>query len=653
MTLETRTPTKDTPEPITHRTPEVAWAALLATALLALAWAYTYGGGSDTGILDKAGQAVVWGVPAAKLVSTLASACTIGTLMLAVFALPHGGTSYTAALRLAGRAAAAWAGGAALYTYANFLLIANTTPSAGLGEAFWTYLTQVDAGRAGSITALVAVAVSVSCFYLRNPRIVVCTVAAAFTGLLPLILGSHAAGGADHEDSTMAVFVHAAVAAVWLGGLLALLVLRPTLTGSKFIAVVRRYSTLALISFIALAVSGFLAALARLSTVEALLSPYGAIVLAKTGVFLLLGLAGALHRRRVLVHLDHNPERGGRHFAALAVVELAIMGAASGLAVALARTEPPQAATSGEPEAALPGPDLWAVVSQWELEPVWSMLCGFGVVAYLAGVRRLRAGGRPWPVVRTVLWLAGISVLFIVANGGIHVYQRYLFSAHVLTQMILTGVVPLLLVPAAPLTLALLAVKARTDGSTGVKEFVASGLQPVMAALRRDPFLGVSVLAVSLFTIYFTPLLEWAARSQAGYSAMTLLALLTGCLAAAALTGVQPGAVGLVKQRLLALAGFAGIYAFCGWKLLEQSSVLESPWPTAARRPWGPSPEAAADLGGPLMWCIGAITLAIAAAALIRHRNARTRTASTQAAPSMEPPARAPEAAASSQRTFT
>ncbi|MEQ7739311.1 hypothetical protein, partial [Escherichia coli] len=145
-------------------------------------------------------QAVVWGVPAAKLVSTLASACTIGTLMLAVFALPHRGTSYTAALRFAGRAAAVWAGGAALYTYANFLLIANTTPSAGLGEAFRTYLTQVDAGRAGSITALVAVAVSVSCFYLRNPRIVVCTAAAAFAGLLPLILKSHAAGGADHAD---------------------------------------------------------------------------------------------------------------------------------------------------------------------------------------------------------------------------------------------------------------------------------------------------------------------------------------------------------------------------------------------------------------------------------------------------------------------
>jgi putative copper resistance protein D len=647
------TPTKKPGRTTTVRTQAVAWAVLLTAAVLALAWAYTYGGGAETGILDKAGQAVVWGVAAAKLVSTLASACTIGTLMLAVFALPHGGTSYTAALRFSGRAAAVWAGSAALYTYANFLLIANTTPSAGLGEAFRTYLTQVDAGRAGSITALIAVAVSVSCFYLQNPRIVVCTAAAAFTGLLPLILKSHAAGGADHEDSTTAVFVHAATAAVWLGGLVALLVLRRTLGGSQFSVTVRRYSTLALISFIGLAGSGFLAALARLGTAEALLSPYGVIVLAKTGVFVALGLAGALHRRWVLIQLEKNADRGGRHFAALAVVELAIMGAASGLAVALGRTEPPQPATSGGPDAALPGPDLWALVSQWELDPVWSLLCGFAVFAYLAGVHRLRAAGTQWPLVRTVLWLAGTSLLFVVTNGGVHVYQGYLFSAHVLTQMMLTAVVPLLLVPASPLNLARLAVKARTDGSTGVNEFIARGLQPLMAALGRDPFLAVSVLAVTLFATYFTPLLEWAATGQAGYSAMTLLALLAGCLATGTLTGVKPGAAGgVIKQRLLAVAGFAALYAFCGWKLLEQSTVLESPWPTAVRRPWGPLPAFDSDLGGPIMWSLAALALAVTAAALIRHHGTRTQPRSHGAELSLELQSRTPETAATAQRTF-
>jgi cytochrome c oxidase assembly factor CtaG len=54
---------------------------------------------------------------------------------------------------------------------------------------------------------------------------------------------------------------------------------------------------------------------------------------------------------------------------------------------------------------------------------------------------------------RTILWLIGVTVLFWVTNGGPHFYQTSLFSAHALTQTMLTAVIPLLLVPAAPVAL--------------------------------------------------------------------------------------------------------------------------------------------------------------------------------------------------------
>ena len=608
------------------RTKVVAWIALPAAGILALVWASNFGGSTNPGLLDRAGPAVTWGLPAARLVFTVASAGTIGTLVLAVFALPHGGTAHGRALRFAGWSAAIWTAGAAVHTYASFLFIANTAPSAGLGEAFLTYLTKIDAGRAGILTTLIAAAVAVSCLYLRSPRIVAGTAAVAFTGLLPLVMKSHAAGGTDHADSTTAIFLHAAAAAVWMGGLLALVVLRPALPGGLLGAIVRRYSTLALMSFIALIVSGFLAALARITTIEALLSPYGAIVLAKAGVFILLGLFGALHRRWSLPRLDQDPKRGGRRFAALAVVELGVMGAASGMAVALARTEPPQAAAAGKLDTVLPEPGPWEYLTQWAPDPLWSLVCGFAAITYMAGVRRFRAAGGSWPVLRTVLWLAGVALLFLVTNGGVHVYQGYLFNAHVLTQMILTAVVPLLLVPAAPLTLAQLTARARTDGSGGAYEFVDRSVQPILAALRRDPALAISILAVSLFLIYFTPLLEWSAVGQIGYSLMSLLALLGGCLSAAALTGAQaPGTSGALRKRLAAVAGMAGIYAFCGWKLGEQAPSLEVAWYTSVGRPWGPSPAAAAEVAGPTMWLIAAVTLAIITAMVAVQRTPRSR----------------------------
>jgi cytochrome c oxidase assembly factor CtaG/putative copper export protein len=613
------------------RTKGVAGAALLAAGMLALVWAYNYGGGSGQGLLDRSGPAVTWGLATAKLVFNLAGAGTIGALVLALFALPHYGTAFETALRFAGRSAAAWFIGAAVHTYASFLVIANTGPSAGLSAAFLTYLTQIDAGRAGALATLIAGAVAVACFRLRGPRLLAGTTVAAFAGLLPLVMKSHAAGGIDHADSTTAIFLHAATAAVWVGGLLVLMVLHGVLPAGQLGLTVRRYSTLALICFISLAVTGTLGALARISTAEALLSPYGVILLAKCGVFIILGVFGALHRRWSINRMEKNPGRGGRHFAALAVAELAVMGAASGMAAALARTEPP-ASTGAEAVrkvgaqefvAVLPEPGLGEYLSGWAPDPLWSLVCGFAVFAYLAGLRRVYAAGRTWPAYRAVLWLVGVAVLFVVTNGGVHVYQGYLFNAHVLTQMMLTAVVPLLLVPAAPLTLARRAVRARADGSTGAKEFLGQTVNPVLAALRKDPVLAIFILAAALIAIYYTPLLEWAAVGEVGYSAMTLLALLTGCLATAALTGNQDA--DLARKRLLVLAGTAALYVFGGWKILEQAPAMELPWYTVVGKPWGPLPAAAAEMGGPIMWSMAALWLAVTAAMVLLRRGSSSR----------------------------
>lgn len=613
----------------------LVWIALLAAGAGSLVWAYSYGGGAQPGLLDRAGPAVTWGLPAAKLMVNVAGACTIGTLVLAVFALPRPGTAVQRAHRLAAWSAVVWAGAAAAHTFANFLFIANGAPSTGAGAAFMTFLLEVDAGRSGALTALAAAAVAALSFRLRSPRMLVLTVVAAFAGLLPLVLRSHAAGGVDHADSTTAIFVHAATAAVWVGGLMALVALRPLLPGAELGPVVRRYSTLALICYIALVVSGILGALARINSIETLLSPYGVIILAKTGVFIILGMFGALHRRWSVNRIERNPARGGRFFAVLAGAELAVMGAASGMAAALARTEPPDSTGNAdlvdptaelEPALPLPEPGFWEYASRWDIDPLWSMICGFAVFAYLAGVRRLRAGGRSWPVHRTVLWLAGVAVLFLVTNGGVHVYQGYLFSAHVLTQMMLTAVVPLLLVPAAPLSLARLAVQARTDGSTGTREFLQRALQPLLKALRKDPILTIFILAASLYAIYFTPLLEWAAVGQIGYSAMTLLALLSGCLTIAALAGPpDTGSDRTGAKRLSVMAGLAALYAFCGWKLLDQARMMELPWYTSIGRPWGLSPAATAELGGPTMWSIAAVSLAITAIAIAGQDFTRRR----------------------------
>ena len=604
--------------------------ALVATGVLALAWAYSYGGSADAGLLDRTGPAVTWGLPLVKLVLNLACACTIGTLVLALFALPRRAPVQAAAVRVAGWSAVVWAAAAALYTGASFLFIANRPVSAGFGPEFVVFLTDVEAGRTGTLTAVVAAVVALACFCLEGPHAAAIVALPAFAGLVPLVLRSHATGGAGHADTTTALILHTGAAAVWVGGLLALFMLRTSLTVRSLGPTVQRYSTLALICYVALTVSGVLAAVGRIRSIDDLFSPYGVIILAKAVALIGLGGFGVLHRGWTLKRLDRDPNRAAWPFLRLAVAELAVMGAASGMAAALARTAPPATAGALPPDAVLlPEPGVGAYISQWVPDPLWSLVCGFAVFFYLAGVRRLRAAGQLWPAHRTVLWLAGVVVLFTVTNGGLHLYQGLLFEAHVQTQMMLTAVVPLLLVPAAPLTLAGLAILPRADGSIGAREFVAGTRRHLLTPLGMDPYLAVLVLTGTVLVIYYSPLLEWSASTQFGYSSMTLLAVVAGCLFTQAMIG--PGIPGSRPVgRLALLAAAAALYEINGWWLSVQRFTSEPPWNDALGDSAGAEAGSATGPGGTTMWSIGALSLAVLAAIVLTRQGSPAQSHTTK-----------------------
>ncbi|WP_162149176.1 cytochrome c oxidase assembly protein [Arthrobacter sp. 35/47] len=590
----------------------VAIAVLTVAAVAALGWAFIYGGSTELGPLGRVGQAALWSVPVVKLVFNLAAACTAGPLVLALFVLAPDEPAHRQARRFAGYSASVWALAAGVFTIVNFQLIANIPLSAdGFFEAFFSFLVTEDPALSGVMATGIAAITAGLCFMLRGQSAVALTAALAFSGLIPPVLNSHAGGGADHADSTLSLFLHSGAAVVWLGGLAGLVWLRPFLGAGRLGTVVRRYSTLALLSFIVLAVSGVLAASAAIGSLAQIGTPYGGIVVVKSAVFLILGVFGALHRLWVVRRLDTEPARAARYFWLLVVVELGVMGAASGLAVSLARTETPTSlglTASSEPP---PAPALGSLLAQWEPDPLWSVVCAVGAFVYLAGVRRARTSGMRWPAHRTALWLTGLTLLFLVTNGGVHVYQGYLFNTHVLTQMLLTAVVPLFLVMASPLSLAELAVRPRTDGSTGGLEMLRSFLRPALGAAAATPYVPVLLVAGTLVAFYYTPLLSYSALSQLGYAIMTLLALFSGCIYVAALIGAaQPAQL---PMKLGAVAGTALLYGVYGQAIGAQATRLGEAWYTAVGQPWGQQPSVAPELAGPIIWVIAGGTLATTA----------------------------------------
>ena len=149
-----------------------------------------------------------------------------------------------------------------------------------------TFAFTLAAGRGLLLTAGCAAAV-LGCAVAsgRRPRRVpqrVVLVAALLGALTPAVTG-HAGTSADHQLAVVTVALHVAAAALWVGGLGAVLVVaapRPRLLD----AVLPRFSTLAGGCLACVVVSGVLNAVLRVSTLAALISTgYGGLVLAKSG----------------------------------------------------------------------------------------------------------------------------------------------------------------------------------------------------------------------------------------------------------------------------------------------------------------------------------------------------------------------------------
>lgn len=153
--------------------------------------------------------------------------------------------------------------------------------------------------------------------------------------LLPSALAGHAGHHSSPVLAMLALGVHLVAAAVWVGGLLVLVVhLRafPALLRSA----VPRFSRIALVCALLVGVSGLLETLVMLDGWSALWSTNrGHLILAKTVALVLLATAGYWHRRRTVV-----PASSGRlaPLLRLAAGELILMGGTIGIAVLLSAT---------------------------------------------------------------------------------------------------------------------------------------------------------------------------------------------------------------------------------------------------------------------------------------------------------------------------
>jgi putative copper resistance protein D len=403
---------------------------------------------------------------------------------------------------------------------------------------------------------------------------------------------------------------------VWIGGLLALPFVVRGASDDVASDVLRRYSTLALVSFLVVGGSGVLNAAVRLGSWSALATPYGSLIIMKAIALGTLFIFGAWHRWFFLAR----PRRGYGWFIA---VELAVLGLATGIATGLSRTPSPVADTGvidPTPAQILTGellpPELTLTTyfASWRIDPIWLAVCLFGIFFYIAGTARLRRRGDAWPVLRTISWVAGLLLLLWITNGGINAYEHILFSQHMLGHMALGMLVPILLVPAAPVTLAMRAIEKRNDGSRGAREWILIAVHSRYAQIISNPIFATVNFVGSLWVFYYTGILRWAITNHIGHEWMVIHFLLAGYLFVQSLIGIDPGVNRLPYPfRLVQLLVAMTVHAFFGLTIMSGQALLLADWYGAMGRTWGPTPLDDQAAGGAIAWSVGEIPNAILA----------------------------------------
>lgn len=596
--------------------------ALVVAGFAGLWFAMELGGASHASALGDAGDVVRWGAPILKMLVSLAGGVVMGGLAVVLFVLPPGQPT-DRVLGVVLGAGITWTLSLFAYILFTYLTVLGAAPSfderfdANLGF----FLTETDLGRLLLIATGMAMVATTVVAFARRPFWLAAAFLVAVASAWPFAEMSHSGTMANHGLAVNALVLHIVFVSLWTGGLTTTVIAMAV--GANRADALRRYSSIALLSIAIVAITGAASAAIRIGTVDNLVSEYGILVLLKATAVVILALLGVRWRRAIIPQL-HSP----KGFVGFALLETAILGVVVGLATGLARTAPPVEQTlSGRITPAeiltgriLPGEWTWTTAfTSWNIDLMWTLFAVFTSIFYLWGVGRLRRRGDTWPIHRPIVWLGAMVVLVYATSGGVAVYGEFLFSAHMIEHMLLTMLIPVGIVLAAPVTLVARAIEVRHDGSRGMREWFLGIIQSRWIGFVGHPLVSTVVFALSLMVFYYSPLLSWASTTHLGHEWMILHFLLAGYLFVQALIGVDPSPHRTsYPVRMILLMGTMGFHAFFGLSLMTGTSLLLPEWFGAMGRTWGDSPLVDQQVGGAIAWGIGELPTLVLSALVVR-----------------------------------
>lgn len=587
----------------------VAGAGLAAVLVLRL------GGGAEAAPvpgIPVRDTTVVWLVSLARVATDVLAVVTVGCLLAAGFFTAGDGRLVSTHgyrwLRAGGVVAAVWSLVAfAAIPVALSDILATSMAEAVTLRAVGNFVTTVPQGTALLTVAVLAAVVAVGCRITLTVTGAAVLTGLAIIALLPPVLTSHVYSAGDHQQAVNSQLFHVVGAALWAGGLVALVFAR-RLSAPALATAARRYSQLALVCYIAVAASGALNTWIRFTAPGQLFTDaYGRVVLVKMAALVTLFGFGAWHRRRTLPRLAAGQRR---LFLRYAGAEVVVFAATVGVAAGLSRTPPPPGdmPSSSLTRALLgfemPGPLTWrSLLLDWYPDPLFLALAGAAVAGYFFGVRRLGRRGETWPATRTTVWAVGWLLVAVATSSSLARYGPVLVSVHAVQHLMLAVLVPVPLVLAAPLTLARRALRpSPTPGLRGPLEWLEIAAASRLLRAAAHPVAAVLLYAAALYPMYLPAIYELTLRSHAAHLVALGFFLAAGYLFFWLLIGVDPPPRPLARGAKVALLAVVAVaHAGFGWALIGADTPLGPGWFDSLDRTWGPDLLTDQQLAGAIL----------------------------------------------------
>ena len=170
-----------------------------------------------------------WGLPTAKLVVNLSAAGMVGVLVTALFTLKAGEREFDSRWMRHPSRRPSSPSRPPPTGFLTFVDAFNPVIDAGpeFGAQLGRFLVETEVGRTWLITTIAGAALTVLTFAVRSWTATFFVAILALAALVPMGTQGHSGEEAIHHEAMIALILHIIAAAVWLGGLLLMVLVRP------------------------------------------------------------------------------------------------------------------------------------------------------------------------------------------------------------------------------------------------------------------------------------------------------------------------------------------------------------------------------------------------------------------------------------------